>query len=171
MTTKSSSVIYDNQKTFPIVTSITQLAHEMIKKRPGIYKGNLVYWLLEKIPKSTRIDVELAFLQLLKEGYFFSIDDSVYPPNKVDENVKTLTKFVSVKKLSFTDYGILYELYKTKNPFKQLSEFSRKVISQGWSENEKEVKNKISELFLKNIITEKDGNIAVNWKLIHGVLQ
>lgn len=169
MTTKNTLNVYNTQKTFLIVSSITELAREMIEKRPGIYKGNLECWLLKNIPKSAKIDIELAFLQLLKEGYFFSYEDTIYPPNKVDVKVKILTKFVYNQKLSFLDYGILYEL--CTNGFNRLSEFSREIVSQGWDENEREVKIRIQELFWENIIIEDHGILKVNWELIQEAVE
>ena len=163
MTTSS----YTNQKPLPIVSSITQRARELVKKHPGIYKGNLEYRLLVEIYKSTKIDIELAFIQLLREGYFFSIDDAVYPPNKVDDKTKILTRFVHRNSLSLTDYGILNELDKLKK-IRRLSELSRKVVSSAWSEDEREVKIRIQELFREDIITEDHGVPKVNWALIMG---
>lgn len=170
MTTKNAPSNFDTQKTFPIISSITQLAREIIRKRPGIYKGNLNYWILEKIPKSTKIDIELAFIQLLKEGYFFSLEDTVYPPNKVDKDIKTLTKFVHRKKLSFLDYGILYELHRNKKEIKWLSDFSGRVLSKGWGEDEKEIKKRIQELVLQRYIISGDYGIQINWEMVREVL-
>jgi hypothetical protein len=151
---------------FPITLTITQYSKELIHKLPGICQGNLEYCIRNKIPNTTRIDIELAFIQLLKENYFFSYESSVYPPNKVDENVKTLTKFIYYQKLSFTDYGILYELYKSKQEVNNLSKFSRKILSQGWSEDEREIKNRIGKFFLKGILIGNNKCININWEPI-----
>lgn len=153
------------QGIFPIIATLTQQARELIRKRPGIYKGNLRYWLMEKNPEVTDDKIKLAFNQLKKESYFFSYEDTVHPPGTVDEQIQLLTKFIYWKRLSFTDYGILYELHTTKG-FKRLSEFSREVVSQGWGENEREVKLRLQELLLKHIIKEHNQSITINWDYI-----
>lgn len=167
MPTKTTPQNTEAQETFPIEQSITALAKDMIKKRPGIYYGNLEFWIKDKLPEATKMDIKLAVVGLMyDEGYFISYEYSVYPPNTVDEEVRLLTRFIAQNKLSFTDYGILYELYKTKKAFKQLSEFTRKVVSQCWSEEEEEVKYRIKDLVLNHILEEQDRALIINWKLI-----
>lgn len=167
MTTTTTPNNVNTQETFPILETITKLIRKIVNKRPGIYYGNLEFWIRDKLPEANRINIKMALLQLIhEESYFLSYEQSVYPPNKVDDNVRTLTRFVSMNKLSFTDYGILYELYKTKEGFKRLSDFSRKVVSQCWSEDEHETKIRIQLLLLKNILAEKDGSLQINWGLI-----
>lgn len=157
------------QKIFSVVPSIIQLSKNMIRKHPGIFKGNLIYWLMEKIPNSSRIDVELGLIQLLREGYFFSFEGSVYPPNKVNKNIKALTKFAGINNFTYTEYGILYELYRV-GTFSRLSNFSRSVISSGWSENEHEVRIRIQELFRQHIIKRHDQSVIINWEYIWEVI-
>lgn len=172
MITKTTLNNEVNQETFPIEQSIKQLAREMIKKHPGIYYGNLEFWIKDKLPKATKLDIKLAVVKLMfDEGYFISFEYTVHPPGKFDEKVRTLTKFISRENLSFTDYGILYELYRAKKPFNRLSDFSLRVAGQGWSEDEREVKVRIQELVLKKIIIENHGSLQVNWKLIQEAVQ
>lgn len=166
MTTKSPQKALSIEEQFPIVATLSQQAREMVRKRPGMYKGNLKYWLLEKNPDATKIHVELAFNQLLKQGFFFSYEDTVHPPNMVDETVKQITKFVSKHRPNFTDYGILYELNK-RQYYIDYRRFAREVVSRGWSEDEWEVKSRIQELIKGDIITEdKHENKIINWKHI-----
>ena len=165
ITTKSSFTPHTAQNKSSMVAILTQQARELVKKRQGMYIGNLTYWLLDRNPNATKIEVELAFNQLRKEEYFFSYEETIHPPNTVDEPIKQITKFVSKFKLSLTDYGILYELYYRKG-FKQLSQFSREVVSKGWDEDERELKIRIAKLFLKKILIENKGIIMVNWELI-----
>lgn len=146
----------------PIIGKLTQQARELITKRPGIYKGNLMFWLMEKEPQATRWHIELAFLQLLKQGYFFSYEDSVYPPHTVSDEVKILTQFVSKEGLSFTDYGILYEIHQDGG-FQGLRRFSRYVVSRGWGEDEEEVRRRVQDLLLQKIILQEDQRLKINW--------
>ena len=136
------------------------MARELVKKSPGMYIGNLKYWLLERNPDATKIEVELAFNQLIRQGYFLSYEETIYPPNTVDEQIKQMTKYASKFKLSLTDYGILYEVH-CQNGLN-----SRELVSRGWGENEREVKIRISELFQEKIILKNQGNTIINWKLI-----
>jgi hypothetical protein len=136
------------------------MARELVKKSPGMYIGNLKYWLLERNPDATKIEVELAFNQLIRQGYFLSYEETIYPPNTVDEQIKQITKYASKFKLSLTDYGILYEVHR------QNGINSRQLVSRGWGEDEREVKIRISELFQKKIILKNQGNTIINRKLI-----
>jgi hypothetical protein len=155
------------QVNFNLKTPIETLAKKYINKNPGIYKGNLIYWIKEAIPKATENETQLAFNQLIKKGYFFNICNCVYPPEKVDEDEKTLMRFVYKYNLSFLDFAILYELNKIGKSSK-IGDLSRAVVDKNWHDNEAGVKIQIQKLFWKNIIQFKNGSIGVNWKLILG---
>lgn len=165
MATKNATLIQNKP---PIVGVTTQLAKELINKHPGIYEGNLRCRILYELPKATKLDMEYAILQLIKEGFFFSMEDDIYPPNRVNKDIKDLTNFVYYQNLSFTDYGILYELNKTKIRIKRLSELSRIVLSQGWSQDESEIKNNIQSLFQRKLIICSKDELQVNWRQIKG---
>lgn len=160
ITTKSTHTPLNVHKNSSIVAILTQMARELVKKSPGMYIGNLKYWLLERNPDATKIEVELAFNQLIRQGYFLSYEETIYPPNTVDEQIKQITKYASKFKLSLTDYGILYEVHR------QNGINSRQLVSRGWGEDEREVKMRISELFQKKIILKNQGNTIINRKLI-----
>jgi hypothetical protein len=168
MTTKSPQTRRNIEEQFPIVATLSQRARELVRKRPGIYKGNLIYWLQKQNPDATRIHIELAFNQLLRQGFFFSYEDTFHPPNTVSEEVKLLTKFISKHRPQFTDYGILYELNRRGGfSIGNHRRFAREVISKGWSEDEFEVKGRIHDLIQRGIITEdRHGFKVVNWEYI-----
>lgn len=163
----------ETQKIFEVTPLIIEIAKKLIFQRPGIYKGNLNYWIKEKFRKSTGTEVtnaqiELAYLQLLRDGYFFSLTDSVYSPNHVDHDEQLLTKFTYKNGLSYTDFAILYELRKMGTS-KSISKLTRRVVSQGWHDDESEVKVRIQQLFWENLITLQNGTIQVNWEFITDV--
>lgn len=162
----------ETQRNTPL---IVEIAKKLIFQNPGIYKGNLSYWIKEKFYKSTGIavtnsNIELAYLQLLRDGYFFSLTDSVYSPNRVDQDEQSLTKFICRNGFSYTDFAILYELRKMGKS-KTISILSRRVVSQGWHDDESEVKVKIQLLFWENLIILKNGSIHVNWDWIIGAVE
>lgn len=152
------------KETSKITARITQLARELIRKHPGIYKGNLEYWIYIRFPEAKKIEIELAFIQLRRERYSFTYTNTVYPPNKADPDLNILSRFICHQKLSDSDYGILYELHR-KGPM-VLSNLSRRVVSQCWSDDEKEIKIQIQELISAKYIFNHDGRLQVNWTLI-----
>ena len=166
MTTKSPQTGLSIEEQFPIVATLSQQAREMVRKRPGIYRGNLKYWLLEKNPDATNNLVELALNQLLKQGFFFSYEDTVHPPNTVSESVKQITKFVSIHRPELQDYYILYELNR-RTGFSDYRRFAREVASRGGFESEWQVRSRINELIKWDIITEdRQGYKIINWEHI-----
>lgn len=166
----ASNVVNTHKMVFSLNPSIIPIAKKLIYKNPGIYKGNLTYWIKEKIPKIVNTEIELAFLQLLKEGYLFTINNCIFPPNKVNQDEKVLIKFAHKYRLSDLDFAILFELNKIGKSSK-LNSLSRIIVSKNWHDNESEVKILIQNLFWKNIIIEENGSIVANWKLIMEVLE
>lgn len=155
-------------KRSPIHTSrypLESMAQKIILERQGIYKGNLIYWIKNKVPKATTDDINLAFLKLIKQGYLFTISNTIYSPGAIDHKEKDLMIFKYKNNLSLIDYGILIELYKSKRTIKCLDELSRIVLSYYWHNNEWDIKVHIQKLFIQNIIVDDDG-LILNWKLI-----
>ena len=164
----------DTKKIIEDPHTICGIAKKLIFKMPGIYKGNLTYWIGEQIQEITEKYptnnlIELAYVQLLREGYFFSITNRVYPPNKADPDEQLLTRFKYKYALLYIDFAILYEL-NTMGKAASISTLSRKVVSRGWYDDERELKIRIQHLFWKKLIKLQNESIQVNRNLIKGVV-
>jgi len=162
-----------NNNPFFIKNSLKTKVKMYIRKIPGIYIGNLTARLGYDIPSATKEEISLAYLQLMKEGFFFNeCDASVYPPDKVNERERELAKFVQYFGLEAIHREIflaLDELGKTAN----MVEIARKVISSNSTYDEWIVKYNIVKLFRDNFIialpsNQKPEYLAVDMGLLDG---
>ncbi len=167
------SVPTKSDNPFFIKNNLRTKAKMYIRKFPGLYNGGLTVRLEFDFPSASKEEISLAYLQLMKEGFFFNdCDACVYPPENINETERKLAKFVQHFGLEPIDREIflaLEELGKTKN----MGEIARKVISTNSTYDERIVKYNIRKLFHDNFIialpsNQKPEYLAVNMKLLDG---
>lgn len=163
-------------KSFFIKNSLNAQAKMYIRKVPGIFIGNLTLRLEFEFPIATKDEILLAYLELMKEGFFFNeCDSSVYPPEMVNEREKELIQFVHRFGLEDIDLDIilaLEDLGKTAN----IRNTARKVISTNSTYDEDYVKIRIMKLFMKKFIIafpvyQGSFYLVVNMDLLDGVVE
>lgn len=143
---------------------------DMISRRPGVYKGNLLYWLKEEFPKANQQELDLILLELMDRGFYVDVGGCIYPPHSGKEEESDLRAFAVIAGLDEVDLGVLIELNNSKREIHSLRELSRIVVSRNWHNDEKEIKIRIQYLFLFKIIIREDNRLSVNWKIVEGVL-
>ena len=161
--------------------AIKSIAKRIISNNRTAYKGNLIYWIKEKLPKATNEEIEIVFHELADEGFFFTASGIIYPPNYTNPGEIQITKFISQFGLSMMDLDILTSILKIneenllKERKPELSTLSRLIVSQCTCYDEIHVKIRIQELLISKILIAIPSNqnpksIEVNWKLIKEVL-
>ncbi len=149
------------QTTIPQKNPILHRAKQMINEKPGIYPGNLHYWLLREYKK---VDMEKIMNLLALEGYEEK-KGLLYPPGTVEEEYKLLKRFY-IKKETITeeDFKILVRAWELEG------EDVERIISKALSYDfipERESKRRIVDLALKGyLIIDDKGRTRINWSKI-----
>ena len=154
--------------------SLKTKAKWYVRKNPGIYMGNLTFRLQEDIPTATNNEITLAYLQLMKEGFFFDRSNCVYPPGKINTKEKAFSKLIEEYELEEIDLEIfltLDDLGKSAD----IKSVARKVVSLNSDYEESYVKYRIAFLFTNKFIFANQSHeityLAVNRRLLDGEIE
>jgi len=153
---------------------------EYINKNKKVYLGNLRLWIKNDYPEINDTNINLALLQLRREGYFIDMDGNIYAHDKSISHLKLLAKLVSKTNLSKLDYDIMesIQLINDKNLLKgrkpHLRNISELILSRCVDYDAKSVKYRISVLFLMKLLiitpsNENPESLEVNWDVIKEV--
>ncbi len=162
-------------KPYLINTNLKLKAGEYINEDQEVYVQDLINWLQEDFPEACPNDIQYSFLQLMREGYFFSKHGYVYPSVEGHENERKLTKFSFLLKLDEMVLEILLTLNEMGNTATSLHSLSSEVILENPDYDELDVKCEINILLIEGLIVYVPSDVEpeylnINWGLVEEVV-